>query len=253
MKSFQEKENYLKGFLLIKLSYIFWLAIITFAVNVCADFIYPQELGYCFKKGDNLVLHILSVTNWYLWELAVFYVVFYMVYKYLKKYRVLIVSVITILLISIIFKCGWKTGWYASAMAFPAGLAWGEYYIPLTRFFHAKKGKMVTFILAVMGLSSLMYGEKSLVGMVYMKNAMCLAGLLILLYFNMNFVIGNNFSRFLGNYSTEIYLFQFVYLNIMWKMHLDWKFQLIIVIISTILTACIMHPLFNAVKLKARK
>lgn len=251
VKSFQEKENYLKGFLLVKLPYIFSLAIMAFAVNACVDLIYPQELGYCFKRG-NLIFHILSVTNWYLWELAIFYIIFYLVYKYLKKYRVLIVSVITFLLISIIFACGWKTGWYASAIAFPAGLAWGEYYSFLTRFLNSKKGKMATMCLTIMGLSSLVYSEKSLVGMVYMKNAMCLAGLCILLYFSMNFVIGNKFSRFLGNYSTEIYLYQFVYLDIMWKMRLDWKIQLIIVVVSTILTACIMHPLFKIVKLKTR-
>lgn len=247
--SFQEKDNYLKGFLLVKLPYIFALAVITFAVNVCMDLIYPKELGYCFKKG-NLIFHFLSVTNWYLWELALFYIVFFIVYKYIKKYRILTVSIITTLFIGIIFQFGWKTKWYASAMAFPVGLAMGEYYLLLIQLLRSKKGKIVTIALTVMGLSSLLYGEKSLVGMVYMKNAMCLAGLCILLYFSMNFVIGNKFNVFLGRYSTEIYLFQFVYLNMAGKMQLDWKMQLIIVVISTLLTACIMHPLFNIVKLK---
>lgn len=249
VKAFQEKENYLEGFLFVKLLYIFILVIITFAVNVCIDLIYPQELGYCFKEG-SIIFHIFSVTNWYLWELALFYIVFYIVYRCIKKYRILTVSAITILFISIVFRCGWKTGWYASAMAFPAGLAWGEYYSPLIQFLHSKKGKITTIVLTVMGLSSLLFEEESLIGMVYMKNTMCLAGLCILLYFSTNFVIGNKFNRFLGRYSTEIYLFQFIYLSITWKMQLDWKIRLIIVVLFTLLTACILHPLFKIVKLK---
>lgn len=221
----------------------------TFAVNVCIDLIFPQELGYCFKEG-NIIIHIFLVTNWYLWELALFYVVFYIVYKYIKKYRILIVSAITIIFISIVFLCGWKTGWYASAMAFPAGLAWGEYYLSLIHFLRSKKGKIITIVLTAMGLSSLLFEEDSLVGMVYMKNAMCLAGLCILLYFSVNFIVDNKLNRFLGRHSTGIYLFQFVYLGITWKMQLDWKIRLIIVITFTLLTACIINPLLKVIKSK---
>lgn len=245
--SFQEKENYLKGFLLQKLSYLLVLALIAFGHNVLIDWICPKDLSLCFR-GGNLVFWFASRTNWYLRELALFYILFYFVYKYMKKGRVLIITGITLIFASIVFKCGWITGWYASAMAFPLGLAFGEYFASICSFLHSVWGKMTTMILTLTGVIILWFSENSLIGMVYMKNLMCIAGILILLYFINYFSIGNSVNRFLNKYATEIYLFQFAYYYMAGAYGWSYWISLLFVIPVTVFVAVLMHPVIRFAK-----
>lgn len=245
--SFQEKENYLKGFLVSKLSNLLVLAVAAFAVNVIIDWICPKDLGFCFTE-ENLVIGVLSRTNWYLRELALFYILFYFVYKYMKRYRVLLVTVVTLIFIGVVYQKGWITGWYASAMAFPAGLAFGEYFLPICGFLRSKWGKCTTGILVLIGLSSLFFEQDSMIGMVYMKNIMCLAGILILLYFSTYFQVGNRVSEGLNKYSAEIYIFQFVYYYMADAYGWDYRIRILFTLTTTLLTAFVMHPIINMIK-----
>lgn len=245
--SFQEKENYLKGFLFSKLSYLLVLALVAFTINAVIDWICPKDLGFCFT-GVNPVIGVLSRTNWYLRELALFYILFYFVYKYMKRYRVFCITVITLIFISLVYQAGWVTGWYASAMAFPAGLAFGEYFTPICNFLHSKWGKLITCIFVLIGLSSLLFEQSNMIGMVYMKNIMCLAGMLILLYFSTYFQIGNRVSEYLNSYSAEIYIFQFVYYYMASAYEWDYRIRLLFTVAATMMTALVMQPIIKMIK-----
>lgn len=248
--SFQKKENYLKGFLPSKLLYLLGLILITYFFNATVDWLSPVDIDYCYR-GGNLITWILSKTNWYIVELALFYIIFYLVYKYIKKFRTLIITLITIIFINIVFRSGWILGWYASALAFPAGLIFGEHFSRVCRVLDSVWGKLLTAIFILIGAGSLWASENSIIGMGYMRNIMCLAGILLLLYFSKYFVTGNTVSRFLGKYSTEIYLFQFVFRDLSEKCQWPWQIRLPFVLTAALLAAIIIHPIFNVIKLKS--
>jgi hypothetical protein len=151
------------------------------------------------------------------------------------------VSVLTALL----FKAGWPEGWYASSFAFPFGLFYEEYYEKCNDFLYSKKGYGLTLLLVCLGLSSQLLDTNSLVGMVYLRNIMCIAGLLILIYVLHIFEINNRGMRILTKYSTELYLFQFIYLRISEATPWDYKLRMIFVITLTAVTAFFMYRVIN--------
>lgn len=250
--SFRQKKGYLQGFLAGKALYLVILAIITFIVNMVLDMLCPAELGY-FYPGMNPVSAILSETNWYLRELLLFYLLFYFVYKYIKKFRILFITLVSAAFAGFAFAGGWAQGWYSSILAFPMGLLFGEYYETICRFMKTIRGKLITVILIFLGVGSQFLGTDSITGMVFLRNAMCIAGMLILIYFCTYFTIGNCVNRALIKYSAEIYLFQFIYLKIAEMYGWDFKIRLPFVLGCTILTAVMIHPAFCFARQKLRK
>lgn len=250
--SYHEKENYLKGFLVSKVLYLIILMVITYGVNLLADWLGGWKLSY-YVPGKNIFTTAVSMTNWYLKELALLYLLFYLVYKYIRRFRVLIITGICTAFGTLVFLNGWIQGWYASLLAFPAGLLFGEYFETVNGFMKTIWGKILTGALALAGVCSLFFDESSLLGMVYLRNAMCIAGLLLLIYFCSRFETGNRVSRLLGKFSTEIYLFQFVYLNMSSRYGWDFEIRLPFVLAATFLTAIAIHPLASLVRNKLRK
>ncbi len=100
-------------------------------------------------------------------------------------------------------------------------------------------------MLVCLGLSSQLLDTNSLVGMVYLRNIMCIAGLLILIYVLHIFEINNRGMRILTKYSTELYLFQFIYLRISEATPWDYKLRMIFVITLTAVTAFFMYRVIN--------
>lgn len=251
VRSYHQKEDYLKGFLVSKILYLIALITITFGVNLLADWLCGWELSY-YIPDKNIIINAVSVTNWYLRELILFYLLFYLVYKYVSRFRVLIITVISVVFGTAVFLNGWVQGWYASVIAFPAGLLFGEYFDEINGFMKTVWGKLITGALLVAGGCSLFFDENSLVGMVYLRNVMCLAGLLLLIYYCSFFETGNRVNRLLGKYSTEIYLFQFVYLNMSARYGWNFEVRLIFVLAATFLTAAALHPLTGFIKRRLR-
>ena len=60
------------------------------------------------------------------------------------------------------------------------------------KYLNSFKGYVTTLVLVILGLGSQWLGEESLVGMVWLRNTICIAGILILVYVCQNFKISNN-------------------------------------------------------------
>lgn len=247
VQSFQGKERYLDNFLFPKTGYLFCLAVIIYLINVLTDYIVPFKLHY-FETWDCFFTNFPVMTNWYLWEQIFFYLLFYFVYKYLKKYRIMLITVIVFLLAGVVFCAGWIEGYYASALAFPFGLLYGEHYEKCQKIMHSFLGKAAVIVMVIMGLSSLLFKENSLLGMVYLRNIMCVSSMVILAIIVEYFSFDNKILRFLGRHSAEIYLVQFVFLRLTEAMRLDYKLRIPIVICGTLLAAIILYPLFVYIK-----
>lgn len=176
--------------------------------------------------------------------MIVFYILFFLIYKYLKKYRVILFFIITIISITLMFEFGVPEKYYASSLGFPLGLLAGEHFDEFCCFVYSIKGKAVTVMLTILGLCSLLLGENSLLGMVFFRNMICIAVLLILMYILNKFEFNNRFLQIIGKYSMEIYLFQFTWEDISEMTGWDYKIRIPFVLIMTLVTAYIMHFVF---------
>ena len=251
VQSWKRKSNYLKFFLISKTGYLFCLALIVYLVNVLIDICVPYSLGY--YNGKDVIANFFTLTNWYIWEQIVLYILFYFIYKYIKKYRVLFLGSIVMCGIGILYHAGFSQGFYSSSLAFPLGLLFGEYYEECQRFLVTWKGKAITAATIVLGISSVFFSAESILGMVYLKNIMCIGGMLILIYVIKYFVFDNKMLRFLGRYSVEIYLIQFIFLMLFAALEWDYKVSVPAVLICTLLMSFILHPLFMIIKKKIRR
>ena len=91
--SSEKKKNYLSyHFILSKPVYLFTLSIVIFAVNMIVDAVCPGDQLYLTVP----IIHTYLVsTNWYIWNLIIFYLLFFFSYKYMYRFRVLFVCAAT--------------------------------------------------------------------------------------------------------------------------------------------------------------
>lgn len=252
-RSFQRKENYLQNhFLLPKAGYLFCLAVIVYALAVLTDGLIPLDLGY-YQGVRHIILNFPAKTNWYIWEQIFFYILFYLVYSYLKQYRILCITIVTLIMITAVFLAGWSQGFYCSTLAFPLGLYFGEHYERCQNILKGWRGILIAVVLSLIGFGSQLFGTDSLLGMVYLRNIMCLGGIVVLLLVTKRFCFDNAVLRFLGKYSTEIYLLQFIFLWISRVTDWDYKVRIIMVVCTTLTSAVLIHPLFASVKRRLQK
>lgn len=211
--SFEKKKNYVSAhFILSKPIYLLVLSVIVFVTNMGIDAVCTNDLSYF----DSPVLYTYLVkTNWYIWSLIIFYLVFFFSYKYIYKFHILFIGVITVLLSIVMYLIGFSEAWVASSFAFPCGLIVGEYFLTVKRFIFSWKGVLTLIILSFFGLASLLVKTESIISLVFMRNSMCIAVIMILFYSCGFFIFGNHsVARFLNRYSTGIYLSQFIWLEV---------------------------------------
>lgn len=241
--SLHTKPDYLnvRTFLIGKPLYLFLIAVLFFVFNLIVDLICPLDLG--FLKRDVLPT-FLRQTNWYLFELIGFYLLFYLLYRFVPEYRVLIMCGITLAAIIGLYVLGGAAyeAYYASSLAFPLGLLFGEHYEKVRTFIHGVWGYFVIIILAVFGLACLLWDDGGMISMVFMRNAICLAGVLIVYLIVCRFRFGNRAMELATKYSLEIYLSQFVYQSIARGYGWDLKVSFAFTVVMWTLTALILHP-----------
>ena len=245
-RSYDAKEDYLHGFLFSKFSYLLAIAVIAYLHSLIIKFLFTGSI-----EPKHIIRGFFTSTNWYIWELLFFYLLFFLIYRYILKYRVSIIGVLTLLFATGGFAIGLPQHYYSSAMAFPAGLLFYEHFNTVTRFLKTVWGKLSTIIMTIAGLYSLFLGEDSLLGMVYLRNLICLAFLLLLTYFISYFEVSNKILTYLGKYSTEIYLYQFVFL-LLTERQLAYQVRIPVVVAFTFLSALVLHPLNIWVKKKLK-
>ena len=209
MPFFPSKKGYLNRFLAVKCGYLFIQSIYAFLLR----YIIWIVLGNSDAK-ENIMAQYFQKTNWYIWELMFFYLLFYLIYKFVPdRLRNILIVIVTVILATVLFCAGVIQRYYMSAFAFPAGLFFYEYFDSVRSFLNRGIEKLVVLVAVILGLSSSMFGMDSLVGMVYLRNLICLAVLGIMIYFLTYFHPGNNFLKFLGKYSTGIYIISLCFLE----------------------------------------
>lgn len=252
VNSYKSKDNYMKSFISSKCLYLFVLAIVVYIFNNIIDIVCPFDLGYACFSGD-IFTNFISNTNWYIWELLFFYLLFYFVYRFNIKHKAFLISIVTIFMSIAVFYGGFSIAFYASAFSFPLGIIYGEYYGNINKKVKSKYTVLCSCIFMFVGLVSLMLPQSSIIGMLILRNINCISVMILLMFF-VNFIeIKNKAILFLCKYSTEIYLFQFVYLRLMSKIDINYKIKIFVVLAMDILTAIILKPIFEIVRKKLKE
>lgn len=243
----EKKEKYLSyKFILNKPVYLLILAVVIFVFSMLVDAVCPNQLSYLTKLS---MYGFYKNTNWYIWSQIIFYLIFFFIYKYLYRFHTEIICVTTVVMVVVMYFSGFSEGWLASSFAFPFGLIVGEHFDSITKYLFSKKGVITTVLLGVFGISSLFFKNENLLSMVFMRNAICLAAILVLMYLSRYITLGNNaVARFLNKYSVEIYLTQFVWLRLTVSYGWNYMIRMPIVIIATLVSSMLLHPIFALVK-----
>lgn len=236
-RSYAMKEKYLNGFLLQKCGYLLSILVICFLQNEVLRWLLGNHTGY--KKG--FFPYFFNHINWYLWEQMFFYLIFWVVYRYVRRRKILCISLLTIIAVHIMYFSPLRLTYCISAVGFPFGLMFYTYYDRVMTFLLSIKGVLLTTVLTLIGLCS-MLSKGNLFADIYLRNDLCLAAILILIYMVHYFRFKNPALVFLGKYSTEIYLYQFICLEIFSKIH-SLMVYTVLVLVSTIIIAMLMYPI----------
>lgn len=238
------KNNYLKNFLKVKCGNIVIMIVIAYLFH---------KIVCCIagiSEWKTFGIDLFSVTNWYLFELLFFYIIFYLVSKYIKKYRWVIITIITCIAMTIVFYAGWKESYYASALGFSLGIFAGEYYEKVQSFVSSFKGRIIIILGCVGGMCSLFTSKHSFIGMVGLRNLICVSGILLLFWFLLYFRPNNRILGTLKKYSAELYLFQFPWLRVTEAYFQNWIIRMVIVIFMTFISAWLMHFVLDKIKIR---
>lgn len=235
LHSWHKKTDYLRHFIFRRGGWLLAIAVVAFLYRIVWYLISGRPVQ---KK---IFFLFLQTTNWYIWELLFFYILFYLVYKYMRRYQILVIFFVTLIMATTVYKAGMIQGYYSSAMAFPFGLMFYEYFERITQYLKSRIGMISVAGLTVLGLSSLLLGENSIWGMVYLRNVMCLSAICILFYFLGIYTVRNVAVDWLGKYSLEIYLYQFIFFELAGNI-LDFRIRIPLVCALTVLSALVLHP-----------
>ncbi|MCX4338486.1 MAG: acyltransferase family protein [Lachnospiraceae bacterium] len=245
--SFEKKKNYLSyKFLISKPLYLFIISFIFYLVDMVIDYVCRSDLNYV-TPGVPKAFFV--TTNWYIWELIGFYILFFCVYKYMPKFRIPLVAGITIILSVVMYYSGFKETYIASSFAFPMGLLFGEYFENVKQFLFSFKGFFMTVTLSIFGMSCFLIKNENVISMVFMRNAIGIATILIIFFACTRYTLGEGqIVIFLSKYSTEIYLSQFVWLRLTESLGWNYMIRLPFVVAATIIMAVLMHPIVHVVR-----
>lgn len=233
------KQEYLNGFLLKRLPKILIPAYMIYGIGVVIKALLSSNgLGQLGKLID--FSQIFGGINWYIWELALFYIVFYLCAKTgsLKRahWYILVFSVGFIL---VAFALGADNPWYGSTLCFWLGIV---YFLYQDRFKEllVQRHMVVNLTLCVVIVggaivSFFALGTSSFIGNVIGRNLASFFFVICVIILLYRFEIGNAVSIFLGKYSLEIFLIHPIAISICRRyVENDLIFAAVVILVSVL-------------------
>lgn len=212
---YHTEASYLKGFLRRRILYLFLVSLVLFlsfsfilkAANLTA---YPLTLKGYFEN-----------TNWFIFEIMVFYLLFYIFYhlKDTKRASILI-TVIALLFVNIAYLGGLDERWYICALSFPFGLLYREFFAEFEKLFRRKKTVIAITSMAVVLIICLAAQSEIItliqwndfIRNVFFRYLLSFCFIVLFIRFQTHIFLENRLSKAINKLSMEIYLLQFPYL-----------------------------------------
>lgn len=246
--SLKNKEHYLNGrYILSKPVFLAAAALIVFLHYVITGLVSGVQLK--FVRPDVLKCFF-SSTNWYIKEQILFYLLFFLIFLFLKKRAgIIALFAATSAMVLFFYYSGMSEAWVASSFCFPLGVFVGDEFDKIKKYLYGIPGIVLSILLTAFGLMTLFVREENIFTMVVLRNMLCvgivlgitaLCGVVRLCY--------NKPVKLLCAVSTELYLFQFVWLELAGVVWEDYRIRLLFVLILTIAMAALFHPLFKKMR-----
>lgn len=159
---------------------------------------------------SKIFMYVINHTNWYIWEICIFYLMFYVLMRVCKEKSMVIISFITAMIICISTWCwGMERAFYFSALSFPVGMLFNQYWAHIMNLYHKRGFIVVSILIGCLSVGAAFTPQDSFYGGVVLRNFFGIMSIIILMMFVRCIPIGNRITLFLKKYSLEIYLYQF--------------------------------------------
>ena len=246
--SYQEKgEAYIKCFIKRKIipfySLLSLLNGIYFAEGVLLGKTFSSiTLLKSFSFGGTVI-----VNGWYLQVQLLLYLFFFITFRIVKKHKKCMILGECFLFCAFMYVLGYSSTWYESVFAFVAGMSWRELELHCRRPMSNKNISLLCGIEFILVCSSFVGShiiDNAIVALILkMLSAVCFAALIVTAVnlICVEYVV----TRWLGKYSTEIYVFQGLFLTLFHSQFINIANQYIyifMVVIATFVTAFFFHP-----------
>jgi len=256
--SYNTKDSYLTTFIskrFVKLLYIalnalIFTTVIAYISPVKTDFAdIPTSISTFFKA-------LFLRTNWYIRELLLLYIIFYITFKLFHTRQCHIIAAFCIIISIILFYLGYTRCWYASILCFPFGVYVGQYHDDFTQFLSKSASKLMAVILVCIGLASSVFNSYlsshsvmnfALTEFIFSigNNILCIGFIILLVIVIKQCIFDNAVLRFFSRYSTELFVFQFIFVEIAEKMQLPYYTKIAFILSLDLIVSVVLHKLFN--------
>lgn len=237
MKSFNTKENYLKGFFLRRALHPVFLLFVTdtvllFLMAFHADALHLDENLHFptpFNMGGAVLI---NESSWFIYALLIMYVAFRISFRIFSKRSVAILGVFAATVVYMMFCDWWMYGnwWYNSILLFPLGLVMAEYEKRIVPVIHKNYRKLL-IITPILLVFSFLIGEyfSALCSMIRVslpyflfhwtvllaQIAAAVSFMFLLILLGMKVQVGNRILAFFSCITGEIYLIHTILLRIL--------------------------------------
>ena len=269
-RSYHTKPGYLDGFVKHRILWLIMTALYALVLTTLVAYICPVATDYRnIPLSIPVFLRALLVrTNWYMRELLVLYVLFLTVFRYIKKQRLSVLCALILIMCAVLyaleyrFAPGYTRCWFASLICFPMGIYSYENFDRISAFLASMRGKILSGVIILAGLVFSLIDYSGRFGITFMSsemisalfnNVLCAGFILVLWCIISYFRPSNAVLRFLTGISTEIYLFQFVFIAIAEKLEFSYPVKIVFVLLADIIFSSFAHILFAKLLSLVRK
>ncbi|SDI72512.1 Peptidoglycan/LPS O-acetylase OafA/YrhL, contains acyltransferase and SGNH-hydrolase domains [Pseudobutyrivibrio sp. 49] len=244
--SFEKKENYLNGFIVKKV-----ILKIALAAVICRIISMILSVLILKKSVLTTVSKFFVGINWYIYAMCILYIIFYFVYKYIKNAQLrlicLWVAVISCTLLARQFDL--SRSYYISEWAFPFGATLYEKKNDIDKTMKEHALAVSFFMIILLGLSfviAIKAQEGTIVDLIS-HNIMLLPFYYFIMVMCKYMTFSNSVLNFLNKISFEIYLYQFIILEI-GKTYLP-SFNIFYFIFTTVFTIILAYAVYTVPKM----
>lgn len=235
--SYYNKNNYLNNFILKKIIYLVFVVLISFLFSGITLIV--------FRKLCDVNIN-LALPNWYIYSLMMFYILYYLSYKVFKgRYKALCLTILTIIITLLALKFNLPRTYFISQWSFPLGALIYEYKDKID-WLIKNRLKNIILVLAVILLISLysfFVKEYTILDLI-LHNLLFLPfyfTIILICYF---FRFYNNIIKFLKTISFELYIYQFIVMNIVTSFYQKYNLERGIIYLFYVLALDIIVSVF---------
>ncbi|MBR3267946.1 MAG: acyltransferase [Oscillospiraceae bacterium] len=260
MQSLKSRQSYFNGYWR-KILFLITAALISFFYDCIIAGITGTFDNY--RSGGVLPVVFLKRTNWFIWELLIFYLAFYLCYRtyHKKKRRVLRCAALFAVALAVMttaYCLNTISAWYISTVAFPVGILLSEYCEAGKDKLFSGKGVLICVLLAGTGLVSiapLPYGDSYLFAVI-LHNVFVSGAVTAVLLFSAFLRKREKpavIYRFLETHSLALYLSQFIFMRISDCFGFGIFRRMITVVCGSIASSVLLQPVYDKVKQITKK